>query len=248
VAGGERVVKDYIRQLSAGEVIVGSVRVYLSDFGRIAAIYAGPLLPLIAINAALATEREPILDLIVSLSLTLVSLFTTAALTLAVGDLCLQMPISVRRSYSRLGPVRGKLVTTWLLAAICVLGFLVLIIPGIVAAVFYMFAMSVVALERIGGSEALRRSRELGRGKMLRNFGILVVELILVMICSTVVMVLFGLIMALLGTPWIILFLLAISIQLTFPPFIIATVLMYYDMRARKEAYDSTALAAELIR
>jgi hypothetical protein len=54
--------------------------------------------------------------------------------------------------------------------------------------------------------------------------------------------------MALLGTSWIILFLLTISIQLTFPPFIIATVLMYYDMRARKEAYDSTALAAELMR
>ena len=46
---------------------------------------------------------------------------------------------------------------------------------------------------------------------------------------------------------WLFVFAIRVVTLLIAPPILVAIVLLYYNMRARKEAFDSTALAQELM-
>jgi hypothetical protein len=130
------------------------------------------------------------------------------------------------------------------------LGFTLLVVPGFVFLVWYMFALSVTVLEQVSGVAALKRSRELGRGFYWRNFGIS-------MICSLVAIVLLaaagGLIgvseYSILGHGYQVLENIlseAFSIVLFGPLVTIPAILLYYDMRARKEGYGAAQLVEDL--
>jgi hypothetical protein len=99
--------------------------------------------------------------------------------------------------------------------------------------------------------QALRRSRELARGKLWRNFGVLLLVSIPVYLAIFLVAGVLGIITVVLESggfaDWLLVFATRGLLQLMIPPIIVAIVLLYYDMRARKEAFDSTALAQELM-
>jgi hypothetical protein len=85
-------------------------------------------------------------------------------------------------------PVLGQLIAVAIVAACGVLvGFLLLIVPGLVLITVWSVAAPVVVLERPPGLHALRRSRELVRGNGWQVFGVIVVLDVLVAILAGVI-------------------------------------------------------------
>jgi hypothetical protein len=82
-------------------------------------------------------------------------------------------------------PVLGQLIAVAIVAACGVLvGFLLLIVPGLILITVWSVAAPVVVLERPPGLHALRRSRELVRGNGWQVFGVIVVLDVLVAILA----------------------------------------------------------------
>jgi hypothetical protein len=78
-------------------------------------------------------------------------------------------------------PVLGQLILVGILAAVGVLiGFILIIVPGLILITIWSVAAPVVVLERPGVVAALGRSRELVRGNGWQVFGVILVLYILV--------------------------------------------------------------------
>ena len=244
-----------LRQLTAGGTITQQ---QLSDL-------KSPLITLAAVGVAVFLVQT-----------LLVQPVATAAMTRAVGDIYLDKPTSVGAVYTavahRIGAVIGVsvllfLVGVGIVAAVFVLSLgavvaagqagavlLLVIVPAALFAVivFYtrwLFAAPIVILERLGPVAALRRSWGLVRGSTGRVLGITLLVGLITGILSTVVGALlsvatqFGddnvrLILNQLAT--------LIADVLILPISLIVIVLLYYDLRIRREAFDIEMLAANL--
>ena len=108
------------------------------------------------------------------------------------------------------------------------------------------FAPSIVILEGMWAFNALRRSIALTRGYNWRNFAVLILLSVVVLVILVVVSTLFILLnmkSAFAGRIFTVVVAMIIA-----PLFFITVVLLYYDSRVRKEAYDNAALAEDLRR
>lgn len=200
----------------------------------------------------------------------------TAAMTRAVSDLYLDRPAGVGPSYAavaqRFWAVLGVALLLFavgvglfagafgiVVLAVLVLGpggvaILVVVLPGaVVAAVImytrWLFAAVVVMLERAGPVNALRRSWRLVRGSTPRVFGITLLVGIITAILSAIVTALLS-IATQVGDVTVRLVLsqlasLIVSV-LVQPISFIVVVLVYYDLRIRREAFDIEMLASSL--
>jgi len=80
------------------------------------------------------------------------------------------------------GPVFGQLILVGLLYGVgIVIGFVLVIIPGLILLTIWAVAAPVVVLEHPGAVAALRRSRELVRGNGWQVFGVILVLDVLVL-------------------------------------------------------------------
>jgi Uncharacterised protein family (UPF0259) len=85
-------------------------------------------------------------------------------------------------------PVLGQLILVAIVAAVGVLiGFILIIIPGLILITIWSVAAPVVVLERPGVMAALARSRELVRGNGWQVFGVILVFDILVVILASAI-------------------------------------------------------------
>jgi hypothetical protein len=200
----------------------------------------------------------------------------TAAMTRAVGDIYLEKPASVGGAYGAVGRRLGAVVGVALLLFTVGLGILVvtsgllvgavfafgaagaallvvLVPAAIVLAVFvytrWLFAAPIVMLERVGAVAALRRSWQLVRGSTWRVFGITILVGIITGILGAIVGALLS-VATQAGDDNVRLILnqlaalvVAVVIQ---PISFIVVVLLYYDLRIRREAFDIEMLAATI--
>jgi hypothetical protein len=200
----------------------------------------------------------------------------TAAMTRAVGDVYLGKTATVGGAYGAVGRRIGSVVAVSLILFISVVGILVVAFGLVIGAVavfgssglallivilpalafvlilFYArwhFAAPIVILERVGALAALRRSWQLVRGSTLRVLGITALVGVITGILTTIISALlsvvtqFGdenvrLILSQLAS-----LIVAVLIQ---PISFIVVVLLYYDLRIRREAFDIEMLAANL--
>ena len=200
----------------------------------------------------------------------------TAAMTRAVGDVYLDRAATVAGAYravaSRIGAVVGVSILLFLtgigifavffgllFASAFALGqsglaLLILIVPAVIVAFIlvytrWLFAAPIVILEQKGAVDALRRSWSLVRGSTLRVFGItLLVGLITLILGGIIVGILsvvtqFGDVTLRLILNQFAALVVAVLIQ---PISFIVVVLLYYDLRIRREAFDIEMLAAGL--
>jgi hypothetical protein len=85
-------------------------------------------------------------------------------------------------------PVLGQLILVGIVAGIgIVIGFLLVIVPGLILITIWSVAAPVVVLERPGVFAALGRSRELVRGNGWQVFGVIFVLGVLVTVLSTAI-------------------------------------------------------------
>ncbi len=200
----------------------------------------------------------------------------TAAMTRAVGDIYLDQPASLGSAYRAVGQRLGSVVGVSLLlfgfgillfaagfglvagaiyafgssgAALVIIVLPVVVFLAILMYTRWLFAAPIVMLERIGATAALRRSWQLVRGSTPRVFGITLLVGLITGILSAIVGALLNVltqfgdenVRLLLGQ--LASLLVAILIQ---PISFIVVVLLYYDLRIRKEAFDIEMLAANI--
>src|SRR5258708_4302734 len=122
---------DYIRQLSWWEIARASFSIYLANWRPIVAIYVPALLPILAVETWFQIQGSLGAAAICFFLQIILSVFTTAALTIVIADLCLGRPISVGRCWRfAFGRAGARLIVTFLLATLfTIIGFVFLIIP-----------------------------------------------------------------------------------------------------------------------
>jgi hypothetical protein len=160
------------------------------------------------------------------------------AMTLAAGEAYRGQSVGIgavyRASLRRALALAGTYLLLWLGVMV---GLILLVIPGIYLAVAWTLATQVVMLEGMAGSSALGRSRDLLRGNMLRALGISIVAWIIMMIFSSVLPLLVS------GIPIVrsVASALAQSVAMAF--YTGVGVVLYFDLRCRKENFDLEHLA-----
>jgi hypothetical protein len=257
----------YLREQSAGEILRGTVSIYLRNFLRLWGMYTLPILPFHVLKLKILHGQHAEYGYLVWLAIwLLVTPFGAAALTVGVSDICVGNRPSIARSLRRIfGTIFGKLILTNLfMLLIMAIAFVPAIsvwnVPGVSASVvvwtivvssalvllfqvWWMFVPTVVVLERTFGWTPLLRSSALGKGFYLRNLAIVLLLYITTFILGWVAFLTLQIqesnTLQILG---------AVLETALAPLPLIATVLLYYDLRARAEGYDLAMLGQDLRR
>jgi hypothetical protein len=135
----------------------------------------------------------------------------------------------------------GSVILVGLLYGLTVgLGFILLIIPGIIFLVFFSVSIPALVIENRRGTEAMSRSWNLVSGNFWHAFGTIVVAALIAGLVS-------GLLSSIGGSNWIVRWIFNAIAQIVTVPFsALVSVLLYLDLRSRKEALTVDALRAEL--
>ncbi len=162
----------------------------------------------------------------------------SAGITHALGECYLGRTPDVKNSLSVGVDLLVPLVGTSLLMGLIVLvGLCLLVVPGIYLMLCYALIAQVIVLERTYGMEALSRSKQLTEGYLLRMLAIFAVVWIVIMVVSGGVQLILGF-FPLLGA-------LASGVvqAVAFAYSSAVCVIVYFDLRCRKEAFDLEHLA-----
>lgn len=167
------------------------------------------------------------------------------ALLLQISAHYLGEDLSPRESFARMRQRLGRLLAAQSLVALWVcLGFLCCVVPGIVAALWFMIVPAVVLLEDHSSSGTLKRSRALMKGHLARAFALGFVATLASLVFEGIAGWVVG------RVPWPSPFLADFAENLvetlTLPFSLGTTVLFYYDLRIRKEAFDLALLGAKM--
>jgi hypothetical protein len=258
----------YVRELSIPDLLRGTFEIYRSHFATVFSTFFLPVFPAAVIQVVAEIQGWTVIVPIAVFLVTILQFIAQGALTIAVSDVCLGHQPSTKRAYRRLsGGLVGKLFATGILVTLLLFlplffaafaigltggqpsGLLLALVFVILAAWFFLSAMfiaPIVILEGYWGFAAIKRSFTLARGYMLRNFAAFLLLLIVLFVAGGVLGAVFG---GLLGAESSAFKLVLAAIQyLSAPLGLIAVLLLYYDLRARKEGYNMTTLAEDLMR
>lgn len=172
----------------------------------------------------------------------LISATLTGAITRASAGAVVGRAISVEESYAYGLKRLGSIIWVGLLFGLLVgLGFIALVIPGLFLLVKLAVSLPALVVEDKRGSQALGRSWDLTTGYFWHVAGTVVLAFLITGVVSSVIQALF------VAGGWFIQALAAAAAQIVTAPFTaLVTVLIYLDLRARKEALTSERLRSEL--
>ncbi len=148
-------------------------------------------------------------------------------------------------SYARAAPrVPRMLLAQFLAGLVIMVGFVLLIVPGVIFSLWFMLIAPVIMLEQVSISGALGRSRELMRGNLGKGFLLALVAGLLAGLINGVSSLAIGMV------PWphpfLSFFLQNAAAALVVPIQMAPIILLYYDLRIRKEGFDLQMLASDL--
>ncbi len=175
-------------QIDVGGIVRRTFHIYVDQ--------ASVLMPAAAVVFAISgilrvalTAASPGLGLIgLVVSLVATTLFTGMVVELVADVQDGRRDASAGQLLRAVTPVLGQLILVGILAGIGILiGFLLIVIPGLILITIWAVAAPVVVLERPGAMRALGRSRELVRGNGWNVFAVILLLVILVAIASAVV-------------------------------------------------------------
>ena len=180
---------------------------------------------------ALLTWVGAILAAIVSL---IATFWLQGALVTAVQDVRDgRADLSLGETFAHVRPQLPAIIVGGVLAGLGIaLGLLLLIVPGLVLLTWWILIIPVIVLEKRRAGEAFSRSRELVRGHGWNVFGVIVLTILL--------FIAFRILLGLVLIPfadWLQSFLSEIIVGTLATPFVaLAWTLLYYRLRAAKEA------------
>lgn len=248
-----------LRPLMVGELLDEVFDLYRRNFRLffgIAVLLYAPLGMLIVVGAG-RTGSQALANVLSVLA----GLLTTCALAHAAMERIHGRPITIAGAYRRgLGRVLRLLSGTIVGGLALFAGVLLLIIPGIIVALWMQLLPPVAVAENRGGVRALERCRWLAGGQLWRLVAIMLGLALVVLIFNLAILGMvallagvFGLEDAEPGEPvdttaqyvvYVLVFLVYTLSQSAWAPLLTLTqVLAYIDLRVRKEAYDLELLA-----
>jgi hypothetical protein len=146
---------------------------------------------------------------------------------------------SYQYAFSRLGGLIGLAL---LIALVVGVGFILLVIPGIIFLVFLAVAVPAFIIERLGVTDSMSRSWKLVSGSWWHVLGVIVVAGIIAGVIN-------GILAAIGGSSFFGAWILSAIGQIITAPFVaLVGIVLYVDLRARHEALDANTLAGDLDR
>ena len=186
---------------------------------------------------------------ILGLSLFIVQPLLVAAITRAVAGFHLGETPTAGDVLEHGLPLLGPVLVVILLYILVVLGgFLLLIVPGLIFFVRFLFGTSVVVVEGLRGREALRRSWALTKGNGWRVVGIVFVAGLFAAVVGAVIGAIGQAVATNAGSAaWFVRAVAGSAGAVVTTPFTQAvTVLLYFDLRVRHDGLNLERLRAEL--
>ncbi len=156
----------------------------------------------------------------------------------SIGD-----PVDIDASY-KWGFARfGSVLLISILVGLAVAGgFILLIIPGVIFLVMFSVSIPALVVENLRGTDAMSRSWNLVKGFFWHALGVIVVAAIITALVG-------GIIGAIGGDNWFVSWIFQAIAQIITAPFAaIVSVLLYLDLRARRESLTADGLRGELNR
>jgi len=138
------------------------------------------------LTALLIAASSGLAILALLLSLVATTLFTGMVVELVSDVQDGRRDHSATQLLSAATPVLGQLILVGIVAGVCiVIGFILIVVPGLILITIWSVAAPVVVLERPGVFASLGRSRELVRGNGWQVFGVIFVLFFLILIVTT---------------------------------------------------------------
>lgn len=250
----EQRMANYVREHSFGSILKSTVSVYRKGFLTFFFTYSFPVLPILVVQQEAQLRELTVLFWFCFVAGTIVGVFAYGASVVSVSDICLGNKPSFVRSYSKvLGSASRRLfVSSLLQIAIVAVGLVFLVIPGLIFAIWLIFTTDVVVLEGLSASAAIKRSKLLGKGYNWRSAGLLATLSVVMAVIGGLLGASLGFLAAWLNMPMadfhrmLLLTMTALQTGVAVPISFVSCVLMYYDLRVRKEAYGAKLLSEEL--
>jgi hypothetical protein len=176
------------RSIDIGSVISRTFSIY-ADQAAVLLPAAAVVFVAIGIIAALLVVIAPVLGIIAFVVILIgTTLYTGMVVELVADVQDGRRDATVGQLLQAATPVIGQLILVGIIAGIGILiGFILIIIPGLILITIWSVAAPVVVLERPGAFKALGRSRELVRGNGWQVFGVIVVLVIGVRIVAGII-------------------------------------------------------------
>ncbi|MCE5315537.1 MAG: glycerophosphoryl diester phosphodiesterase membrane domain-containing protein [Armatimonadota bacterium] len=242
-----------LRPLSYGDLFDELFDLYKKHFVLFVGISAVVEVPIYAILYAIGGKGASVA---VSVLSGVIAYVVMAATTWAVSQCYLGNETSIADSYKAIGHRLVPFFVTMIVVGLCIFaGFLLLVIPGIILAFRFAFVSEVFILEGKTLKDAMGRSAQLTKDNYGRIFVIGLLATILAIVVSMILTIPTQLLAAIfagnaqtVGGPVGLIYgvMAGIASALTTPLQVMAFVLLYYDVRVRKEGFDIQMLASNL--
>jgi hypothetical protein len=245
-----------------GEILTTAFEIYRNNAAKLLLILAVVVVPLSFIGALLGQVFAPtestidvagvpvesrsfFIALLAALVVVAIGIIiwavSEAAILRGAAQATIGDPVDIEASY-RWGLRRfGSVLLLALLVGLAVaVGFILLIIPGIIFLVFLSVTIPALVVENLRGTDAMKRSWNLVSGNFWHALAVILVAAIITGIVG-------GLIGAIGGSNWFLRWIFQAIAQIITVPFTaLVTVVLYLDLRARREALTADRLRAEL--
>jgi hypothetical protein len=176
------------RSIDIGSVISRTFSIY-ADQASVLLPAAAVVFVTIGIVTALLVLIAPVLAILAFIVILIgTTLYTGMVVELVADVQDGRRDAAVGQLLHAATPVIGQLILVGLIAGIGIaIGFILIIIPGLILITIWSVAAPVVVLERPGALKALGRSRELVKGNGWQVFGVIVVLVIGVRILAAII-------------------------------------------------------------
>lgn len=232
-----------------GEILDATFDLYKEHFLLLVSLTGVVYIPLAILQALGQLSRDPLaVSLVEGIAFLVglfVALFVSGAMAKAVSDVYLGKEATFGESYGYvLRRWRPYLWTNLLVFVLTLLGLMACAIPGIVIGIYLIFATQVFVIEGRAGWAAVTRSHELVTGYWWRTLALLLLIGIIAGVLQILPLIAIGVVLKgtpleqLLSTVWR-----GLANTVVAPLEAIMVILMYYDIRIRKEAFDLEVLA-----
>lgn len=244
----EGAVMDYeIRAMGMGEILDTAFRLVRNHAAQLIGISLTVTVPtqifVVMIENVTADATATMIAGIIGFGLFMivVSPIVSAAITHAISEVYLGRTVSYGGSLSvGLKLLMRLMGTAFLMILILMPAFMLLVIPGLYLALAYMLVNQVIVIEGTAGWAALKRSYELTKGNMLRVFGVYFVSVVLMSVVSI------GLQLVASQIPYASVIINSVTQGVMTAYMSAALIVLYFDIRCRKEAFDLEHLAGRV--
>jgi len=254
--------------MGIGELLDAAIKLYRSQWKSLMAIVAILLVPITFLQAFFTRSlggpfatQPPVVTttglqgafvaaaILGVIQFLFVQPFLTAAVARASTDAYLGNRVLVGPTFRfAVSRVHSILWISLLTSLAALVGFILLVIPGIIVLVRFAFGSTILVVERRKGRKALGRSWRLAKGRFWRLLGAFLLAFIMAAVVASVLSIPGNLLFSAVGPSGWPLAALGDSLAaiLTTPFTTLITVLLYFDLRIRKEAFDLDVMAQEI--